>query len=122
MEAVMSTKLPLLAGLLLCIAVARAQQPASETYRWFGELVSFDEATKTVTVKSRLAYQEAADALKRFKAGDRVLFMWSGTYDYTDAIRQVTAYAADHMARDRFLLPVELVSTDTPNQYVTFRV
>jgi hypothetical protein len=29
---------------------------------------------------------------------------------------------ADRKATDRFVLPVELASTDTPNQYLTFRL
>lgn len=103
-------------------AHAQPQQPASGTYQWSGEFVSFDDAAKTITVKSRLAYQHAVDELKRFKPGDRVLLLWSGYDTYADAIREVKPSTGTPKTDERFLLPVELVSTEIPNQYVTFRL
>jgi hypothetical protein len=104
------------------LLAAQSQQPASESYQWSGELVSFDETARTVTVKARLVDQNAIAELKRFKAGDRVLLFWSGFDKYADAIRSVMPYTADREDTDRFRLPVELVSTDAPNQYITFRL
>jgi len=103
-------------------AQAAATRPASDTYQWSGELVSFDGAANTATVKARLVDQEAVADVKKFKVGDRVLLQWSGYDAYADAIRRVMPYTDNRNANDRFLLPVELASNETPNQYVTFRL
>jgi hypothetical protein len=101
---------------------AQTQAPVVEHYQWSGELVSFEDGTKTVTIKARLVNQEGVADLKRFKAGDRVNLLWSGFDKYADGIRRVMAYPADRKGDERFLLPAELVSTEAPNQYVTFRL
>jgi hypothetical protein len=106
-----------------CGILAAASTPAAgDTFDWSGELVSFDAGAKTATVKARAVDQQALADLKRFKAGDRVLLLWSGYDKYADAIRRVMPYGEERKNDDRFLLPVELVSTDAPHQYVTFRV
>jgi hypothetical protein len=107
--------------LCACGVLAQTQQGSSDSFQWSGELVSFDEAGRSATVKARLVNQKAVDELKRFKAGERVLLFWSGYDKYADAIRSVMAFSADK-ANDRFLTPVELVSTDAPNQYATFKL
>ena len=60
------------------LAVAQSSQAKSDTYTWNGELVSLDTIAKTMTVKSRVAYQEAISELKHFKAGDRVWIVCCG--------------------------------------------
>ena len=69
--------------------VAQSSQTKADTYTWNGELVSLDTTAKTLTVKSRVAYQEAISELKNFKAGDRVWIVWSGIHDSSDAVRLV---------------------------------
>jgi hypothetical protein len=85
-------------------------------------LVSLDATAKSMTVKSRVAYQEAISELKHFKAGDRVWVVWSGIHDSSDAVRQVRRAEAGRKIDDTLVLPAELVSTEAPNQYVTIRV
>ena len=104
------------------VLAAQSSQPISDTYQWSGELVSFDETTKIATIKARAVDQDAVTDLKRFKAGERALLWWSGFERHADAIRRVMPYTENRKSEDRFLLPVELVSTDAPNQYVTFRL
>jgi hypothetical protein len=94
----------------------------SDTYQWSGELVSFDGTAGTAIVKARIVDQDAAAEVKKFRTGDRVLLQWSGYEIYADAIRRVMPYTESRSANDRFLLPVELVSNETPNQYLTFRL
>ena len=94
----------------------------SDTYTWNGELVSLDKAAKTMTVKSRVAYQEAISKLKHFKAGDRVWIVWSGIHDSSDAVRQVRRSETGRTIDETLVLPAELLSTEAPNQYVTIRV
>src|SRR4029453_7697635 len=71
------------------VGLAQSSQTSGDTYTWNGELVSLDTTAKTMTVKSRVAYQEAISELKNFKAGDRVWIVWSGIHDSSDAVRQV---------------------------------
>jgi hypothetical protein len=68
---------------------AQSSQTKTDTYTWNGEFVSLDTTAKTMTVKSRVAYQEAISELKHLKAGDRVWIVWSGIHDSSDAVRQV---------------------------------
>ena len=103
-------------------AGAQPSQTTSGTYTWNGEFVSLDTTAKTVTVKSRVAYQEAISELKNFKAGDRVWIWWSGVQDSSDAVRQVRRPETGRKIDENLMLPAELVSTEAPNQYVTIRV
>jgi hypothetical protein len=108
---------------LSACGVLAAQSPhaGDATYQWSAELVSYDDTARTVTVKARAVDQEVVGDLKRFKAGERVLLQWSGFQTYADGIRRVMPHT-DSKTDERFLLPVELVSTDAPHQYVTFRL
>jgi hypothetical protein len=102
--------------------LAQSPQPKRDTYTWNGELVSLDTTAKTVTVKSRVAYQEAISELKHFKAGDRTWIVWSGIHDSSDAVRQVRRSEAGRTIDEDLVLPAELVSTEAPNQYLTIRI
>ena len=53
------------------LGAAQSPQAQSDTFTWNGERVSFDATAKSMTMKSRVAYQEAISQLKHFKAGDR---------------------------------------------------
>ena len=104
------------------LGAAQTSQTKSDTFTWNGELVSIDTTAKTMTVKSRLAYQEAISELKHFKAGDRVWIVWSGIHDSSDAVRQVRRSETGRKIDETLVLPAELVSTEAPNQYITIRV
>ena len=103
-------------------AVAEPSQTKADTYTWNGELVSLDTTAKTITVKSRVAYQEAISELTHFKAGDRVWIVWSGIHDSSDAVREVRRSETGRKIDENLVLPAELVSTETPNQYLTIRI
>ena len=114
-------------GIAMAIGVpvfclAQSSQTKADTYTWNGELVSLDTTAKTMTVKSRVAYQEAISELKNFKAGDRVWIVWSGLHDSSDAVRQVRRSETGRKIDENLVLPAELVSTETPNQCVTIRI
>lgn len=104
------------------LAAAQTSETKPETYTWTGELVSVDTTAKTMTVKSRVAYQEALSQLKQFKAGDRVWVLWSGVNDYSDAVREFRRPGTSGKIDEMLMLPAELVSTDAPSQYVTLKV
>ena len=101
---------------------AQSTQTTSDMYTWSGELVSLDTTAMTMTVKSRVAYQEAISELKHFKAGDRVWVVWSGNHDSSDVVRHVRRAETGRTIDDPLVLPAELVSTEAPNQYITIRV
>jgi len=71
------------------IGAAQSGAPNGDTYQWSGELVAVDSTASTLTVKSRIAYQEAVSEVKQFKPGEKVWTVWSGIHDYSDAVRQV---------------------------------
>src|SRR4026209_1699243 len=104
------------------LGLAQSSQTSGETYTWNGELVSLDTTAKTMTVKSRVAYQEAVSELTHFKAGDRVWIVWSGIHNSSDAVRQVRRSETGRKIDENLVLPAEFVSTEAPNQYLTIRV
>jgi ribosomal 50S subunit-recycling heat shock protein len=104
------------------LAGAQSPETRKDTYTWHSEFVSLDTTAKTMTVKSRVAYQEAISQLKQFKAGDRVWIHWSGIHDSSEAVRQVRRPEAGRKIDEPLVLPAEFVSTEAPNQYVTIRV
>jgi hypothetical protein len=111
----------LTAALTIGVAVASVAQTAqpTDTYTWNGELVSIDGTT--MTLKARVAYAEALTELKQFKPGERVWVVWSGVHDYSDAVRQVRRASAGKI-EENLVMPVELVSPDATNQFITIRV
>ena len=125
----MSTKWTRIAALATILMIngpapvgAQSSETKSDTYVWNGELVSLDTTAKTITVKSRVAYQEAVSELKHFKAGDRVSIVWSGMHDSSDAVRQVRRAETGRKIDENLVLPAELVSTEAPNPYITIRI
>ena len=104
-------------------AIGSAQsQPSSDTYTWVGELGSLDTAAMKMTVKTRVASQEAISQLKQFKPDQPVWVVWSGQHDYSEAVRQVRRFEANCKSDEKLVLPAEFVSAEAPNQYITIRV
>ena len=112
--------------LVVGASVAQAQQataPASATnYTWHAELVSFDQNGKTVTLKTMVVATDAANQIKTFKAGDRVLLQWSGFDTSASGIRGFMKYDAAAAGKEPFLLPVEVATPSVDNSYVTFKL
>lgn len=110
----------------LCVGagVTTAQTPsaaaASDTFIWHGELVSADAGSGTVTVKAHML-SDTAKEVARYNAGDRVLLTWSGVDRYAGAVRQISKFDANQKVTDTFAYPVELVSREVQNDYVTIR-
>jgi hypothetical protein len=100
----------------------RSAQSASDMFTWHGELVSADATARTMTVKVRVAYQEALSELNQFKAGQPVWVVWSGVNDYSDAVRQFRRPETNQKITDRLVMQAELVSPHATNQHVTLRV
>ena len=92
---------------------------AGDTYDWNAELVSLDDAGRSLTVRSRLVSPTAAaDGLK---PGDAIRITWSGYRDRAAGVRAVRpADDSGLWGSERFLIDAELVAMDS--RYVTFSV
>jgi hypothetical protein len=101
---------------------ASAPRPNATNYTWHGELVSWDQTRKTVTVKASVVATTVAEELKKFKAGERAILHWSGFDNAANGVRGVMRYDAAGAAKDQFLLPVELVSPAVENSYLSFKL
>jgi hypothetical protein len=106
----------------LAVGGAQVSQPTRDTYTWAGEFVSVDTTAMKMTVKSRVAYQEAVSELKRFTPDQPVWVVWSGIDHYSDAVREVRRVEANRKIDENLVLPAELASAEAPNQYITIRV
>jgi hypothetical protein len=102
---------------LFAFAGACAAEDQPQTYEWSAELVAFDQATNTVTVKARLV--ETADPATDIEAGERAVLTWSGI-STAAGVRDIEP--GSQSSYDRMTLPVELVGSELDGRYVTFKV
>ena len=121
---------PVLLPLFLVVAAGQiafaqaAPSGAKRSYVWFGELVSFDTAAKTMTAKS--AVNEAvAKYLDRFKPGQHIVLVWTAdnTKPETGPVRYIEAYETIKASNvnQGYMLPAELVAADAAARTVTFK-
>ena len=105
-------------------AQERAQIPApatTDTYVWTGVLVSFEDATRTMTAKVRIFGPQALGEPGRFKPGDRVSLSWLGYDAHADHVREVVPDDATRRNQGSFQFPAEFVSAEEQNNYVTVK-
>ncbi len=93
------------------------------TYRWDGELVSLDEATATLTVKSRVASPSGLAAVAGAESGAPIVITWSGYDSQANGIRTVMPDDGSGLwGSNRFLLRATFVAADAAGRYLTFEV
>ncbi|HEX6994749.1 MAG TPA: hypothetical protein VF339_11460 [Gammaproteobacteria bacterium] len=103
---------------LVCSAPAAADtEKGPETYTWSAELVEFDAATRTATVKARIVGERDDVQTGSLSEGDRAMLTWSGI-TYGAGIRALEA--GDESSFDRMSMPVEFVAEE--DGHVVFRV
>jgi hypothetical protein len=121
---------PVLFPLFLVFAAAQitfaqaASSGATRSYVWFADLVSFDNAAKTMTAKA--AVNEAvAKYLDRFKPGQRIVLVWTAdnTKPETGPVRYIEAYETIKASNvnQGYMLPAEFVAADPAARTVTFK-
>jgi hypothetical protein len=107
-------------------ALAQSARPAAEssnkdkadtTYSWSAELVAFDAARHTITVKASLVSNPEANDIPALHAGDHAVLTWSGL-STAAGVRAVQR--GNKSSFDRMTMPIEYVSSDGP--YVSFKV
>jgi hypothetical protein len=96
-------------------------QQLGDTFTWHGELVSFDQGTKALTVRAHVL-AETEKEVGRFKAGDHLLVTWSGADRYAGSVRSLASYTAGQTIAQPFSLVAELTSPVVQNGLVTFRL
>ena len=122
--------LSVLVSLLLVFAVAQiafaqaAPSGAKRTYVWVAELVSFDNAAKTMTAKAAIN-EAVAKYLDRFKPGQRIVVVWTAdnTKPETGPVRYIEAYETmkGSGVDQGYMLPAEFVTADAAARTITFK-
>ena len=114
-------------GVLSVAAYAplRESRPAPSpgaTYRWDGELVSLDETTGMLTVKSRVVSRTGLAAVAGAEPGERIVITWSGYDSRANGIRAAMPDDGSGLwGSNRFLLRATFVETDAEGRYLTFK-
>ena len=114
--------MPTVVGMLAlaCGSVMAAETPATSDapdYTWSAELVAFDKATDTVTVKSRLVSE--APSVAGLKSGEAAMLTWSGV-STAAGVRAIERGAKSKY--DRMTMPVVYVSSEQDGRDVSFKV
>jgi hypothetical protein len=99
-------------------AATTPQESDAGAYTWSAELVAFDDATNTATMRSWVVDPADARAAK-LEAGDAAMLTWSGI---TQAAGVRAIEPGDDSSYDRMTMPVEFVSFDLDGRYVSFKV
>src|SRR4051794_24672013 len=121
-----TARLSVLATCVCCVvtwsAGLAAQIKKSPTYVWFGEVVTYDEPGKSVTVQ--VPYREHINRyVGDFKPGEKVMLTWATpSPGETDEIIYIGHYASDSGAKWGYVLPAEFVSADTAARRLTCKV
>ena len=112
-----------LAVLLLSTSmVAQSFQPATKEFSWHAGFVSLDENARTVTVKASTVSDRVAKDFEAVKPGEHLTLRWSGFHDFADSIAQATRATEVIKSENWFTFPVEFVSYEPINRFVTFKV
>lgn len=96
---------------------AEAAMDSSGTFTWSAELVSFDEASRTVTLKTRLDSRADKAILDELSQGDPINLSWTGI-NWGAGIAAVTRRDAE--APGKLVLPAELAGTQMERTYLVY--
>jgi hypothetical protein len=110
-----------IAVLLLVLLAAPgklAAQTTDQSFGWYAELVSFDQAGQTVTARAPIA-EHVARYVGGFAPGERIVLVWSQYDAEGDVIRYVERAEA-MKASSGYIVPVEYVSSDADGRTLTF--
>jgi hypothetical protein len=127
----MSKYLRHLAAAVACAAVAiasaQAQSPVVDKriYHWYGELVSLDAGSRTLTVRVPVE-QPVTTYLDRFKPGEKVVLVFTANAGKPETGPVLYIEKLDVMKSSKvdvgYILPVEYASGDAAGKTVTFRL
>ena len=103
---------------VLAVPGTLAAQTTGQSFGWYAELVSFDQAGQTVTARAPIA-EHVARYVGDFAPGERIVLVWSQYDAEGDVIRYVER-AESMAATSGYLVPVEYVSSDAEGRTLTF--
>jgi hypothetical protein len=103
------------------LAVQASKAPAADNYFWDAELVALDAGSRMITVKANVVGEHAPEEIAKLKAGEKVMLTWSGVDRYTSGVNHAVAYTDARNSEGRFSVPVEFLSYDAAQKYVTFK-
>ena len=93
-------------------------QTTDQSFGWYAEFVSFDQAGQTVTARAPIA-EHVARHVGGFAPGERIVLFWSQYDAEGDVIRYVER-AEGMKATSGYIVPVEYVSSDADGRTLTF--
>ncbi|HEX6994879.1 MAG TPA: hypothetical protein VF339_12110 [Gammaproteobacteria bacterium] len=101
-------------------AFAESSADESGQYEWSAELVSFDAASRTATLKARMDARADRSILRELSEGDRITITWTGL-TWGAGIAAVSRGDSAGSA-GKLQLPAEYVGTEMDDIYLVFRV
>ena len=107
-------------AVLLALGPSIGAQSAGRSFAWFAELVSFDQDAKIVTVRAPLL-ESVGKYISRFEPGERIVVTWTQYEGEADAVMYVATPEVMNAVRSGFIVPAELVESDTTGGTLTFR-
>lgn len=104
-------------------AFASSVAPAkmAKHFTWSAELVSYDSATRMLTLKSLIDNDADITKLPDFEKGQTVTLWWTGLTQGS-TIRNITVGAAASVPADALVLPAHFVRTEMNDHYVVYRL
>ncbi len=117
--------LVVMAALVVCAYVAPVGvQAAARSFAWYGELVSVDQAARTLTIKADIR-EAPARSLRNYKPGDRLISIWDvqgATGGDGMTVLAVATPEQMHVIDDGYITRVEFVTADPDARTITFKV
>jgi hypothetical protein len=106
-------------GLIVLNASFAASGDDVQPYTWSAQLVAFDKAANTVTLKARVVTNTDAQQTAQLHPGDAAMLTWSGL-SFGSGVRAVVPGTKSPF--DRLTMPIEYVSSEMDGRYVSFKV
>ena len=102
-------------------ASAADSKKADPQYTWSAEIVSFDKASKMLTLKSRIEDSVEIKGLDRLKKGDAITLTWTGR-TWGAGVRNITRGHERSASAEALTLPAEFIKTELNGRYVVYRM
>lgn len=113
----------MLMATVLLASLAPIASAQTRSWNWYGEMVSVDQGAKAITVKA-MTEPQVGNYFKQFKAGDKVVLIWSVDGAKGGDAQTVLAIASPDemkMVDVGYITRVDFVSGDTAAKTITFK-
>jgi hypothetical protein len=102
-------------------ALAAEPQKADQSYTWSAEIVSFNAASRMLTLKSHIDSATDIKLLDDLMEGEPITLTWTGL-TWGAGIRDITRGHQSSAPADALILPAEFVGTELNDNYVIYRL